>query len=98
MGDGPFSLHYSDDNKKNTFNDRGSNGHRLKNVTGKQGLSLSFIDFWVNKSPGKGTHPGTFTALSATYLTWVHFTDKSHITNRDQNINLKILSLYSLLP
>ena len=39
MGDGPFSLHYSDDNKKNTFNDLGSKGHRLKNVTCKQTLS-----------------------------------------------------------
>ena len=30
-GDNSFSLRYSDDNKKNTFND--GNGHGLKNVT-----------------------------------------------------------------
>ena len=32
----PFSLHYSDDNKKNAFNNGGSNGHELENVTCKQ--------------------------------------------------------------
>ena len=69
---------------------------QAKNVTGKQGLS--FIDFWVNKSPGKETYPGTFTVLSTTCLTWVHFTDKSHTTNRDQIIYMKILSFSSLLP
>ena len=26
----PFSLHYSDDNKKNIFNNSGINGHGLK--------------------------------------------------------------------
>ena len=31
-----FALHYSDDNKQNTFNNGGNNGHRLKNVTCKQ--------------------------------------------------------------
>ena len=49
-----------------------------KTVICKQGLSLSFVDFWVNKMPGKETYPGTFTVLSATCLTRNHFTDKSH--------------------
>ena len=31
-----FSLHYSDDNKKNTFENGGNNGHRLSNFTCKQ--------------------------------------------------------------
>ena len=35
----PFSLPYSDDNKKNTFNNGGNNGHGLKNVTCKQNFS-----------------------------------------------------------
>ena len=32
-------MGYSDDNKKNTFNDGGNKVHRLKNVTCKQTLS-----------------------------------------------------------
>ena len=28
----PFSLQYSDDNKKNTFNNSGSNGHGLETL------------------------------------------------------------------
>ena len=32
----PFSLCYSDDNKKYTFNDYCNNGHKLKYVTCKQ--------------------------------------------------------------
>ena len=35
----PFSLCYSDDNKKNTFNNDGIKGHRLYNVTCKQTCS-----------------------------------------------------------
>ena len=27
---GPFSLHYSDENKKNTFDNGGNKGHELK--------------------------------------------------------------------
>ena len=30
MGYGPISLYYSEDNKKNTFNNHGNNGHVLK--------------------------------------------------------------------
>ena len=30
MGADAFSFHYSDDNKKNTFNNGGDNGHGLK--------------------------------------------------------------------
>ena len=37
------SFCYSDDNKKHTFNNSGSNGHGLKNVTCKQTLKLWFI-------------------------------------------------------
>ena len=37
----PFSLHYSDYNKKNTFNNSDNNGHELKNVTCKQTLQLA---------------------------------------------------------
>ena len=36
----PFSLHYSDDNKKNTFNNGGNNGHGLKIVACKQTFRL----------------------------------------------------------
>ena len=32
----PFSLHYSDDNKKNTFNSGGNNGHWLTNFMCEQ--------------------------------------------------------------
>ena len=32
----PISFHYSDDNRKNTFNNGGKNGHDLKIVTCKQ--------------------------------------------------------------
>ena len=35
----PFSVRYSDDNKKNTFN----NGHGLKNVTYKQTFKSSCL-------------------------------------------------------
>ena len=31
-----FSFCYSDDNKKNTFNNAGTNGHALKNVMCKE--------------------------------------------------------------
>ena len=32
MGDDPFSVCYSDDNKKSTFNGNSNNGHELKTV------------------------------------------------------------------
>ena len=32
----PFSLHYSEDNKLNTFNNDGNNGHGLNNVKCEQ--------------------------------------------------------------
>ena len=32
----PFFLDYSDDNKKNAFNNGGSDGHRVNNVASKQ--------------------------------------------------------------
>ena len=35
----PFSLRYSDDNRKNTFHSGGNNGHWLKNVRCKQTLT-----------------------------------------------------------
>ena len=34
----PFLFHYSNDNKKNAFNNDGNNEHGLKNVTRKQTL------------------------------------------------------------
>ena len=37
----PFSLHYSDDNTKNAFNNNGNNGHELKNVN----ISLEKITY-----------------------------------------------------
>ena len=39
-----FSLCYSDDNKKNTFNNSENNGHGLKNVTCKQTFMVSL--YW----------------------------------------------------
>ena len=38
----PFSLCYSDDNKKNTFNNGGNNGHGLKNFTCKTTLTCLY--------------------------------------------------------
>ena len=35
----PFSLRYSDENKKTTFNNGGNNGDALKNVKSKQNLT-----------------------------------------------------------
>ena len=32
----PFSLCYSDNNKENTFNNGGNNGHELQNATCKE--------------------------------------------------------------
>ena len=40
----PF-FGYSDDSKKNTFNNSGNNGHGPKNVDCKQTLSLSIQQF-----------------------------------------------------
>ena len=40
----PFSLRYSDDNKKNTFNNGGNIGHGLKNVTFKQTFRKNLFD------------------------------------------------------
>ena len=41
MGDGPFSHRYSDDNKKNTFND----GHGLKYVHMCTDLKILFTSY-----------------------------------------------------
>ena len=46
---GPFSLHYSDDNKKNYFNNGGNNGHGLKNVRCKQTLKSCHAILWPPK-------------------------------------------------
>ena len=40
----PLPLCYSDDNKRNTFNKGGNNGHELKNVTRKQTLTVVITD------------------------------------------------------
>ena len=46
MGDGPIFFHYSDDSKKNTFNNGGNNAHGLKNVTCKQTFN-NFLNTWT---------------------------------------------------
>ena len=58
---------------------------QAKNVTCKQSLSLSFIDFWVNKSPGKETYPGTFTILHV----WPGSTSQTNLTQPTE-INISI--------
>ena len=38
----PFSLHYSDDNKKNTFNNGANNGHGLKKIMCEQTFTVLY--------------------------------------------------------